>query len=247
MSVSDSITSSIPFARSTPANRATVEEHLAPVQSVPLQQIIALGSEPEFRRIHAARNHVHPGGVHTRPLEEPALRVLADRDHGICALHEPRRKPALWRSPRLDAVHHEHKRNALRRGCRRRDRHQIDVAADHDIEALAKKGFLEKVDLTLMSGTTELRALRYDVDTDSGSLTTNRPGGVMWPRVEGADLRIVLYYTDDYTATEKETMRSKLRVSWTPTNVDTSHSTLSQLANRDYTSNAYGMRRKDFS
>lgn len=117
----------------------------------------------------------------------------------------------------------------------------------HDIEALAKKGFLEKVDLTLMNGATELRALRYDVDTDSGALTSSRPGGVMWPRVEGADLRIVLYYTDEYTSAEKEKMRPNLRVSWTPTKVDTSHSTLSQSANRDYTSNAYGMRRKDFS
>jgi hypothetical protein len=117
----------------------------------------------------------------------------------------------------------------------------------HDIEALAKEGFLKKVDLTLMSSGAELRALRYDVDTDSGSLTTNRPGGVMWPKVDGANLRIVLSYTDAYTAAEKEKMRSKLRVNWTPTTVDTSHSTLSQSASRDYASNAYGMRRKDFS
>jgi len=121
----------------------------------------------------------------------------------------------------------------------------IDYA--YDIELLAKKGYLEHVDLTLMSGATELRALRYEVDTDTGALTTSRPGGVMWPRVDGAELRIVLRYTSDYTATEKEKMRSKLRNTWTPTNVDTSHSTLSQLANRNYTSNAFGMRRKDFS
>lgn len=116
-----------------------------------------------------------------------------------------------------------------------------------DIELLAKKGFLKFVDLTLMSGGTELRALRYEVDTESGALTTSRPGGVMWPRVDGAELRIVLRYTSDYTAAEKEKMRSKLRNSWSPTNVDTSHLSLSQSANRDYVSNAFGMRRKDFS
>ena len=116
-----------------------------------------------------------------------------------------------------------------------------------DIELLAKKGFLEHVDLTLMSGTTELKALRYEVDTESGALSTSRPGCVMWPRVNGAELRIVLRYANDYTAAEKEKLRSKLRNNWTPTNVDTSHLTLSQSANRDYVSNAFGMRRKDFS
>lgn len=116
-----------------------------------------------------------------------------------------------------------------------------------DIELLAKNGFLKQVDLTLMSGGIELKALRYEVDTDSGALTTSRPGGVMWPRVDGAHLRIVLRYTSGYTAAEKEKMRSKLRNSWSPTNVDTSHLSLSQSASRDYVSNAFGMRRKDFS
>ena len=69
----------------------------------------------------------------------------------------------------------------------------------------------------------------------------------MWPWVQGAKLRIVLRYTDEYTAAEKAKMRPKLRNSWSPTNVDTSHPTLSQSANRDYVSNAFGMRRKDFS
>ncbi len=117
----------------------------------------------------------------------------------------------------------------------------------HDIERLAKEGFLEHVDLTLMSGTREVRAMRYDVDVNSGALTSSRPGGALWPRVDSAWLRIVLRYTDDYTPAEKQKMRSKLRINWTPTNVDTTHATLSQSATRDYASNAFGMRRKDFS
>jgi hypothetical protein len=117
----------------------------------------------------------------------------------------------------------------------------------HDIERLAKAGYLEQVDLTLMSGSTELRALRYDVDINSGALTSSRPGGVLWPRVDGARLRIVLRHTDDYTGAARETMRPKLRYTWSPTNTDTSHAGLSQSASRDYASNAWGMRRKDFS
>jgi hypothetical protein len=116
----------------------------------------------------------------------------------------------------------------------------------HDIELLAKSGFLRAVDVTLLSGGEEIRALRYDVDTESGALTTSRPGGVLWPQVRDALLRIVLHYTPEYTPAEQEKMRSKLRIAWAPTNVDTSHVTLSQCASRDYVSNAWGMRRKDF-
>lgn len=120
------------------------------------------------------------------------------------------------------------------------------VHIGHDAELLAKEGFLDHVDVTLLSDGEEVRAVRYDVDVESGGLTSSRPGGVMWPRVRNADLRIVLFYSDDYTAAEREKMRPKLRLSWSPTSVDTSHARLSQSASRDYVSNAWGMRRKDF-
>lgn len=86
----------------------------------------------------------------------------------------------------------------------------------HDVEALAKKGFLKQVDLTLLSGSVEVRATRYTVSTESGALTMSRPGGVMWPRVANAHLRIVLIYTANYTADEKEAMRGKLKICWVP-------------------------------
>lgn len=75
-------------------------------------------------------------------------------------------------------------------------------AADyaHDIEVLAKAGYLKWVDLTLLSNGVEVKAVRFEVDTDAGSLTTSRPGGVVWPKVSGAHLRIVLSYTDAYTS-----------------------------------------------
>ena len=34
----------------------------------------------------------------------------------------------------------------------------------------------------------------------------SRPGGVMWPKVTNPYLRIILYYTDDYTSTWKVAM-----------------------------------------
>src|SRR3954449_3943200 len=56
----------------------------------------------------------------------------------------------------------------------------------HDAELLAKKGYLKRVDVTLLSGTTEIRATQYVVSTAAGGLTMSRPGGVLWPRVANA-------------------------------------------------------------
>lgn len=117
----------------------------------------------------------------------------------------------------------------------------------HDVEALAREGYLKKVDLTLFSGPTEVRAVQFTVSTAAGDLTTSRPGGVMWPRVTSPRLRIVLGYTDAYTAAAREAMRGKLRIGWVPTDADTNHATLVASGGRDYASNGWGMRRKDYA
>lgn len=122
-------------------------------------------------------------------------------------------------------------------------------AADyaHDIEVLAKAGYLEYVDVTLLSNGVEVKAVRFDVDTDAGSLTSSRPGGVLWPRVVGAHLRIVLGYTNAYTSAVREATRGKLKIVWVTSNDDTSHASLMSSGGRNYVSNAYGMQRKDWA
>lgn len=117
----------------------------------------------------------------------------------------------------------------------------------HDVEILAKNGYLKAVDLTLFSGNNEVKAARYDVNTESGSLTTSRPGGVLWPRVNLPYLQIILIYTPEYNDLARSKLKEKLRISWVPSNADTSHSTLKSTSGRNYVSNAYGMQRKDFS
>ncbi|QZP30492.1 MULTISPECIES: hypothetical protein [Pseudomonas] len=116
----------------------------------------------------------------------------------------------------------------------------------HDVEILAKNGYLKMVDLTLFSNDVEYMATQFKVNTESGELTTSRPGA-MWPRLPNPYLRIVLSYTAAYDAAAKEKMRDRLMIGWTPTNADTSHSTLTSDSGRDYVSNGYGMQRKDFS
>lgn len=117
----------------------------------------------------------------------------------------------------------------------------------HDIEVLAKNGYLKAVDLTLFSGNSEVNAVRYDVNRESGALSTSRPGGVLWPRVNLPNLQIILMYTAEYNDLARSKMKGKLRVSWVPSNADTSHSKLKSTSGRNYVSNTYGMQRKDFS
>jgi hypothetical protein len=117
----------------------------------------------------------------------------------------------------------------------------------HDIEVLAKAEYLEYVDVTLFSNGIEIKAVRFDVDTDAGSLSTSRPGGVLWPKVTGPYLRIVLGYTSAYTDAAREATKGKLKIGWAPTNADTSHACLASAGGRDYVSNRYGMQRKDWA
>lgn len=123
-----------------------------------------------------------------------------------------------------------------------------EKAADyaHDIEVLAKAGYLAWVDVTLLQNDIELKAVRFDVDTNVGTLSTSRPGGVLWPRVTGAELRIVISYTNAYTNEAQEATRGKLKIGWVASNADTSHSSLSSSGGRNYVSSTYGMQRKDW-
>ena len=117
----------------------------------------------------------------------------------------------------------------------------------HDVEVLATAGYLRHVDVTLLSHGVEVIAARFEVDTDAGGLTCSRPGGVLWPKVAGPFLRIILRYTADYTATARAALKSQLKINWSPTDADTSHATLRSAGGRDYVSNAYGMQRKDWA
>jgi hypothetical protein len=117
----------------------------------------------------------------------------------------------------------------------------------HDVELLATAGCLKHVDVTLLSHGVEVKAARFEVDTDAGGLTCSRPGGVLWPKVPGPFLRIILRYTSDFTAAARAAIKSQLKINWSPTDVDTSHSTLRSAGGRDYVSNTYGMQRRDWA
>jgi hypothetical protein len=116
----------------------------------------------------------------------------------------------------------------------------------HDVQVLATGGYLAKVDVTLLSGSLEVRAATYLLNTSAGDLTMSRPGGVQWPQVTNAYLRIVLYYSGSYTSAAREQVKPKLKQTWTSTDANTSHSGLAPTGGRDYASNGFGMQRKDY-
>lgn len=116
----------------------------------------------------------------------------------------------------------------------------------HDIEVLAKHGYLNYVDLTLLSHGIEHKAARFYVN-ESGSLANQRPGNALWPKLPSPRLRIVLSTTDAYDARAKEKMAGKMKGGWTSNFEDISHSQLTQSGGREYSSNGYGMERKDYA
>jgi hypothetical protein len=117
----------------------------------------------------------------------------------------------------------------------------------HDAEYLAKRGYLAKVDVTLLSYGVEKHATVYQVNDKAGDLTSSRPGGVLWPRVDGARLRVLLFYTAAYTNDARAKVRPQLKISWTPSGEDASHASLTPSATRSYASNGYGLERNDLT
>ena len=117
----------------------------------------------------------------------------------------------------------------------------------HDIEVLAKKDHLEYVDVTLMNGSTEVRAVKYEFQAE-GATGTERPGGVLWPltpKDKGGHIRIQLRYSSSSSAEKRAELA--LKISWVPASSDTSHKDLTSSTGRGYSSNGYGTNRKDFS
>lgn len=123
-----------------------------------------------------------------------------------------------------------------------------DVAKNYayDIELLAKKNYLNKVDVTLMSAAEkEIVAVKYQFQNE-GASGTRRPGGVLWPATPDGKIRIVLSPTDSYWAELEQVAKMPLKISWGSTSADISHTNLSISGERGYSSNGFGVNRNDF-
>ena len=118
----------------------------------------------------------------------------------------------------------------------------------HDLELLVEHGYLFQVDITLLSGNSEVKAARYTVDNVTRHLNSDRPGNVLWPNVPNSTLRLVLILSDEGRK-EFHTIRSRLEINWISNNADTSHINMHTTGNssRTYSSGDLSISRQDWA
>lgn len=123
-------------------------------------------------------------------------------------------------------------------------------AVSADVKLMASRGYLREVNLCLFSEEgVALRAAKYTVNTSAGVLTASRPGAHLWPRTPGGTLSVVVSYSDAWKKLPEPTkaaFHGELNRSWTTTDIDTSFPTLRATADRNYTSNGYGLQRSTY-
>lgn len=123
----------------------------------------------------------------------------------------------------------------------------------HDIELLAAKGYLHCVDVSVLTlglgKKVELKAYRFDVNTATPKIRSNRPNGVFLSTLADDEptLRVVLKYTAQYSRAAQVELEAELQSSWQAAYSDISHSELRADIDRDYSSHGYAIQRKVYS
>jgi hypothetical protein len=116
--------------------------------------------------------------------------------------------------------------------------------AARDIKLMAKSNYLEEVNICLFNaGETLIRAAKYEVSEDASLWTSQRPGNNLWPKISNGSLRIIISWTKPWT----QAFHDSLECNWGDTNIDTSFPHLTRKNDRDYNSNAFGMRKTLFN
>lgn len=112
-----------------------------------------------------------------------------------------------------------------------------------DLKLMAENGCIKSVDVILFDPKgTKLRAAKYTVSTSAEGWINQRPGANLWPRTPTGRLQIIVSYADGGRE-KKDSLKDKLQISWTPTDEDTTHATLSRLDDRLYVSKGWGLQR----
>lgn len=116
-----------------------------------------------------------------------------------------------------------------------------------DVKAMAQRGYVSVLDLCLEDASGNIiRAAKYVVSTNASLWTAQRPGNNLWPSTPNGALKPVVTYTQAWqslTGTQQSSFMATLNESWVDSEIDTSFPNLTQSADRDYASNAYGLRK----
>lgn len=128
----------------------------------------------------------------------------------------------------------------------------LETAADvartaADVRRLAQNNYLKQVTLCLSDARGNvIRAAKYEVSTDAGSWKSSRPGNNLWPRTAAGTLQVILHYSSEWLALSPErkaAFQRTLNIAWVPSTTDTSFPTLAGSTDRQYSSNAYGLKK----
>jgi hypothetical protein len=114
-----------------------------------------------------------------------------------------------------------------------------------DVKLMAQKGYLVEANIVLEdpSGTI-IRAGKYEVATNAGTLTAQRPGNNLWPRTPGGQLYVVVRYSQTWrnlTDTQRAAFVKTLNTSWSAASTDLSFPGLTRSSDRSYVSNGWGV------
>jgi hypothetical protein len=119
-----------------------------------------------------------------------------------------------------------------------------------DVKAKAQKGYLVEANIVLRdSAGNVIRAAKYEVNTEAGSLVASRPGNNRWPATPGGELSIVLRNSrkwHDLTDSQRSAFNETLSINWVPSNTDLSFPSLTRYADRSYVSNGWGVTKTVF-
>jgi hypothetical protein len=119
-----------------------------------------------------------------------------------------------------------------------------------DVKLMAQNGYLVEANIVLADASgTIIRAGKYEVATNVGTLTAQRPGNNLWPRTAGGQLYVVVRYSQTWrnlTETQRAAFIKTLNTSWSAANTDLSFPGLTRSSDRSYISNGWGVTKSVF-
>ena len=119
-----------------------------------------------------------------------------------------------------------------------------------DVKAMAQSGYLLEANIVLKDFTGEvIRAAKYEVSIDVGSLTASRPGNNRWPATPKGDLSVVVRNSQKWrnlTDSQQQAFGRTLSTTWTTSSTNLSFPALTRSADRNYISNGWGITKSVF-
>ncbi|MGI4761972.1 MAG: hypothetical protein ACRYF0_14785 [Janthinobacterium lividum] len=120
----------------------------------------------------------------------------------------------------------------------------------HDVLIMAEGGYLNRVDITLLSASgTVLQAARYTVNAAGSSISGDRAGGNDWYDIAGSQLTVIVQYSNNWSTLDtakKQAIANQQILSWNDTTVDTTYSHLQRSAAQGYASKGYELNKENF-